>query len=387
MFEYISIFLLFIFLSYNYDIKGNKAGYNTWVKFCCVILILLAGLRNHVGGDTFNYIYHFDQWPNLQELFSTKLSLSEVTQPLWFLINCILKTIYSDFVVVQLFHAIVVNLLIFRFIKKTTNKVFIAILFVYCIVWWNFNFEIMRESLCVAIYLNSLLELKNKKVFRFILFSIPCLLIHYFSFVIIAFTLLVYYLNNKTTILLIGAIILVLLVFRDIFSNFALEIASMTAEDLSERLEDYIYGDVYGTTNLNLFGVFSKLLLLLQPVLIIYSYYTSKTTDSLELKLLMLYILFFIITAVFPIFSRFLNYLMVLLIIGSINYLSQNKRKRNLSYSIVCILFIYNMVAGINEFYTPSPSDRSNNKYDCRYIPYKNVFEMPDATRESLYGK
>lgn len=387
MFEYISIFLLFIFLSYNYDIKGNKAGYNTWVKFGCVILILLAGLRNHVGGDTFNYIYHFDQWPNLQELFSTKLSLSEVTQPLWFLINCILKTIYSDFVVVQLFHAIVVNLLIFRFIKKTTNKVFIAILFVYCIVWWNFNFEIMRESLCVAIYLNSLLELKKKKVFRFILFSIPCLLIHYFSFVIIAFTLLVYYLNNKTTILLIGAIILVLLVFRDIFSNFALEIAFMTAEDLSERLEDYIYGDVYGTTNLNLFGIFSKLLLLLQPVLIIYSYYTSKTTDSLELKLLMLYILFFIITAVFPIFSRFLNYLMVLLIIGSINYLSQNKRKRNLSYSIVCILFIYNMVAGINEFYTPSPSDRSNNKYDCRYIPYKNVFEMPDATRESLYGK
>lgn len=387
MFEYISIFLLFIFLSYNYDIKGNKAGYNTWVKFCCVILILLAGLRNHVGGDTFNYIYHFDQWPNLQELFSTKLSLSEVTQPLWFLINCILKTIYSDFVVVQLFHAIVVNLLIFRFIKKTTNKVFIAILFVYCIVWWNFNFEIMRESLCVAIYLNSLLELKKKKVFRFILFSIPCLLIHYFSFVIIAFTLLVYYLNNKTTILLIGAIILVLLVFRDIFSNFALEIAFMTAEDLSERLEDYIYGDVYGTTNLNLFGIFSKLLLLLQPVLIIYSYYNSKTTDSLELKLLMLYILFFIITAVFPIFSRFLNYLMVLLIIGSINYLSLNKRKRNLSYSIVCILFIYNMVAGINEFYTPSPSDRSNNKYDCRYIPYKNVFEMPDATREGLYGK
>ena len=387
MFEYISIFLLFLFLSYYYDIKGNKAGYNTWVKFCCVILILLAGLRNHVGGDTFNYIYHFDQWPNLQELFSTKLSLSEVSQPLWFLINCILKTIYPDFVVVQIFHAIVVNFLIFRFIKKTTDKVFIATLFVYCIVWWNFNFEIMRESLCVVIYLNSLLELKRKKVSRFILFSIPCLLIHYFSFVIIVFTLLVYYLNNRTTILLIGVIILVLLVFRDIFSNIALEIAFMTAEDLSERLEDYIYGDVYGTTSLNLFGVFLKLLLLLQPILVIYSYYTDKKTNSLDSKLLMLYILFFIITAVFPIFSRFLNYLMVLLIIASINYLIQNKRKRTLPYYVVYLLFIYNMMAGINEFYTPSPSYSGNNKYDCRYIPYKNVFEMPDATRESLYGK
>lgn len=387
MFEYISIFLLFLFLSYYYDIKGNKAGYNTWVKFCCAILILLAGLRNHVGGDTFNYIYHFDQWPNLQELFSTKLSLSEVSQPLWFLINCILKTIYPDFVVVQIFHAIVVNFLIFRFIKKTTDKVFIATLFVYCIVWWNFNFEIMRESLCVVIYLNSLLELKRKKVSRFILFSIPCLLIHYFSFVIIVFTLLVYYLNNRTTILLIGVIILVLLVFRDIFSNIALEIAFMTAEDLSERLEDYIYGDVYGTTSLNLFGVFLKLLLLLQPILVIYSYYTDKKTNSLDSKLLMLYILFFIITAVFPIFSRFLNYLMVLLIIASINYLIPNKRKRTLPYYVVYLLFIYNMMAGINEFYTPSPSYSGNNKYDCRYIPYKNVFEMPDATRESLYGK
>lgn len=386
MAEYIFLLLLFLGLAYFYDIKRNTRGYNTWVNICCFLLILLAGLRNHVGGDTFNYIYNFEQCPKLQELSIKQLSMSEISQPLWFLINSVLKTCCDDFIIVQLFHATIVNVLIFRFLKLTTNKVFVALLFVYCIAWWNFNFEIMRESLCVAIYLNSLFELKNKSVLRYILINIPSFLIHYFSFVIIILTLLIYFLDNKKTMIVLGCVAFIALLYEDTFSNLAMKMAIITSGDLSERWESYLYGDIYGVTSLNFFGIAIKIILLLQPVIMLLFYAKRTSRNSLELKLLMMYLLFFVTTAIFPIFSRFSNYLLVVFIVGSVNFLFCSKRVKSLSYFIVLALFVYNLVNGIREFYSPQPWEM-NRTYDCRYIPYTSVFESPDLVREREYGR
>lgn len=396
MIIYVVILILFIVLSYKYDYKNKVIGYNKWINICLVILILLAALRNRVGGDTINYQLRFDEWPNLFELINSKIDLSEQSQSLWFLLNCMLKTIVDDFVVVQFFHAIVFNVLLFRFITKTTEKRFTAIMFTYCIVWWNFNFEVLRESLCIAIYLNSLLYLKENKIKQYFLINIPCFFIHYYSFVMIGITFVIYFMNKRT---LSTAIFILTCLF--IFSNnetlinslmnLSLTISDETteflvSEDMIEKAEEYLEGDVYGATSLNLFGILVQMVGVTFPFIVAYNLRFSEEKQLFE-KLLWLYILLFIIKSKFPIFSRFENYLLIPLIIETVNYINSKRLSHRIPKNVVIVLFVYLSIRTVIEFYLPPQSLINNHSYDCRYFPYTTIFEEPDKLRELYYGK
>ena len=53
------IFILLLYLSYNYDFHGHKNGRKGWYYAILVFFILFAGLRWRLGIDTPNYIEHF----------------------------------------------------------------------------------------------------------------------------------------------------------------------------------------------------------------------------------------------------------------------------------------------------------------------------------------
>lgn len=366
---------------------GNSKGEYKWQYIVVIILILLAGLRNRVGGDTINYELHFNEWPDLHTLFSQGFTFSGITQPLWYLINVALKSVWNNFLTVQLFHAIVFNLLLHRFFRKTTDKIFTAFLVTYCMIWWNFNFEVLRESLCVALYLNSLLFLKQKNLKMYILFNIPALFIHYFSFVIIIITFFLYYSGKKTVMVFTTVFAFIFLIMDTAsISNYITQIVVVTAEDTSSIVVDrYIEGENYGYNSLNIKGLLLQVILLLQPIIVSANLKTEDKT--LNVKLLWLYMLLFVLTSKFVILSRFLNYLVPFLIIETICYLYRNKNLKSISYYIVTLLLLYNVGASIREFYMPSVYLKTNLTYDCRYIPYTTIFHKPDPIRERYYGK
>lgn len=384
---YLLLLILLLFLSYYYDYRNNLRGKTFWYNSVCIILILLAGLRNHVGGDTFVYIDKFQNLPTLSEILTYGYNISDITQPLWFFINVLCKSFLDDFVVVQLFHAVVCNVLLFRFIKKTTHKVFVSVLLSFCVFWWNFNFEIMRESLCVVIFLNALLELKNHNIKRYIIYTIPALFIHYFSFIIIAITIIAYFLPKKIYVSL-SAILVATLLFLDTNTISAIlgMMLAYTGEDLATLGTDYLASDIYGQIQLSFFGVLSFILKILIPIIILFSNNKLKFLDNVEFKVVILYILLLIIQSKIVIFQRFINYLTPIIIVLTINFLSNRVVRLKLQYYFVLLTLIINTLLTIKSFYEPNPLERTNRTYDCRYIPYTSIFEEPDPVRESIYG-
>lgn len=375
------------FLMVKFDF--NKKAVNVtsrkeekWQYVVVVVLILLAGLRNRVGGDTINYESHFVDYPNLWELFRSKSWWEELSQPIWFLINVALKTIWDDFLIVQFFHAVIVNCLLYRFIRRSTTKEFTVYAVMFCILWWNFNFEILRESLCVALFLNGLLCLKQGKVGKYLLWCLPALGIHYFSFVIVGIVLVFYYINNTVSyFVVILSVLFLLFINTGNLSDWMVMMSLLSGDASEETMEKYIYGDKFGTTSLNFFGIVLFLITLVLPVIVA----IKHNNGAFMKRMILLFIIIAIFQAKFPIISRFANYLWPVLIVEAINYLYAVRIKSIYSLAVLCLL-LYNVGHFTISFYRPFDS-QTGLSYDCRYIPYTSVFQDPNPVRERYYGK
>ena len=73
MFIYLFVFLLILYCVYTFDVKGKRNNKGVWEKVIVVVLIMLAGLRNHVGSDSIAYEYTFNySTPLLYDFFSIR---------------------------------------------------------------------------------------------------------------------------------------------------------------------------------------------------------------------------------------------------------------------------------------------------------------------------
>lgn len=385
MLVYISLFLFFVILSLIYDFLQHKIKIKkNFFILCCVILSLVAGLRYRIGVDSMRYMEVFEKLPKLSDWLSVDFSIAN--QPLWLLINVVCKSIYDDFVLVQLVQAFAVNILVFRFIYKTTTKYFLVILAYYCIMWWNFNFEIMRESLCVAIYLNILLAyFTHKNIYKFLLFSIPILFIHWFSFIVIILTVVVHFISLKRLIVFCTVVALLSLFLFDangLFEYF-LFLDLFLPDNMTERSVFYLASDDYGFINITIVGI---IFILLTQVLYPYLIVSLKETNEEKCKLLVLYMFFIVLRLKLLILSRIVNYWDLLLIVMVVNSFFMHKNTYRMLYIRCC--FIYSLYVGIRAFYLPSSLEtRGNIGYDCRYIPYSSYLtKQKNPDREYLYN-
>lgn len=188
---YISIFSFLLILSFWYDILGHKCGsrYCYWVS--CFILIIFSGIRYRVGGDTLGYFDSYKDFPAFQEFANTDFS----TLPyefLFYVFPACAKLISPEFYVFQFLHAIIVNTIIFWFIKKHTPYKFITITLYFILIYLYFNMEIMRESLSICVFLLATDFLLNKKFFKYYILSLIAVAIHISAFIL--FTVPILYL-------------------------------------------------------------------------------------------------------------------------------------------------------------------------------------------------
>lgn len=383
---YIFIFLYFLSLSIYYDNKSRTKGKSLWIILSFIILVLFAGLRNRVGGDTVNYQRVFEESPKILDFLRNNNNLIELSQPLWLLIISVLKSLCDNFIVLQFFHAIVFNLLLFRFIVKTTNKPFAALLLIYCMSWITLSFEVMRESLCVVIYLNSLFYLKARQPIKYFLINIPSLFIHYFSFVVIFLTLVAYYLKRKFLVyLILAAVILITVLDVSIINESIIRLSLFLGEDLSDLSLYYLESDNYGNNNLNIFGVILNFIVILPSLLILHSL-NNHINRELETKLVAIFILISILSAKITIFYRFMNYLWIIIIIETVNYLYNYDKNKDIKYYIVLLLTVFLVIRDVRDLYRPAWNESIGQvDYDYRYFPYKSIFQDPDPIRESFY--
>lgn len=382
MFIYFAILSLLIYLIYRYDIKNYPKGKDAWINAFMVILILLAGLRYHIGVDTVHYESQFYDIPELQDILRDANLWS---QPLWELLMSLVKTLTGSFVIFQFVHAIIFNTLLFRFLKRTTDKIFTALLFILCICWWHMSFEVLREALCVVIYLNALFYLKERNFSAYLLLGVIMLGIHHFSFVIMLITPIITILKPKYAL----PIVLIFAFF--IYNNLSLinyiGVTSLAFADegIAEHMQYYIESDVYGDNHQNFWGLLRILLMsiLLPAITIIYS---QRNDNMIFLnRILLLVPIVGILQTKMLIFFRLNSYLDILLIVCFVNVLYHSLTIKPIIKTSLYILVSLQLYFGCSTFYRPYHIEyRPNINYNCAHIPYKTIFQEPDPIRENL---
>lgn len=382
MITYIVVFLFILFLVVNYDIGKRKKNYNTFVDIVVVLLVLLAGLRNGVGSDTHNYAAMFYNAPTLNEVLEAGRYVDWLSQPIWYLSNTIIRTISNHFLLFQLVHAIVFNLLLLRFLRRTTTYIFTALLMIYCILWWNLSFEVLREAICVVLFLNGVLELRKNNVRKFFLWCLPGIFIHWFFFPIVLIILLINYMRPKVSVGIFAVAALSLFFIEvSVISQTIMELYGGFAgnDESSEVLQGYFQTDtLHGFSSLNIFG-FAMSIILVSPYIISGVGMYKKTGNTVDIAFVILYVFFFVAQGRLVILSRYLNYIIPYVIVVLVNYYYQTQKKTLIS-KFLFIMMLYLSFQGYSNFKSPR-AILGASEYNYYHIPYTSVFDSPAPRR------
>jgi len=259
---YFFIVFCLILLSVKYDYSNKKNGFTFFYVLTWIVFILVAGLRFRVGGDTIGYMTTYERLPSLWDISYANF-LDYKYDPLWIILCALAKTISPDFTVLQIFHAFILNTIIFFFVKINTKYVFTSILVYFLFYYFHFNMEVIRESLAVAIFLISLKHFIQRQWLKYYLLVFVAFLFHSSATILFFLPLLKSFSLNKKNSILLFLIFMIGIFVGQYFIPF-FESLSFTTKML-EKLQDY------SNYSFTLYGIISSFLkYVIMPVLITY---------------------------------------------------------------------------------------------------------------------
>lgn len=377
----ISVFLLIPVILY--DFFDEKRGWKLWYYAELIILILLVGLRYRVGGDTLIYIDFFDDYPTIKGLFDFDFTNTPF-DPLWYILNAIIKSTVNDFIFFQIIHAIFVNSVFFWFFRKYTKYFFSAIFLYYIAYYLYFNMEILREILAICILMLSFGFLFNKKYVKYIICCIIAMGFHSSAMIMFVFPLLLFIPKISWKFTLIFFILLFgVLNFIDI-APFMLNLFFNNAI-LSEKVA--IYTSMDDTLNLN--GVLSYMI---PVILLMYINRNSnqKTVENHIQNMLFLYAIFTCLSMFYvAIFARFQNYIVPFYIVFIVNIsfpiIKEKAYRRTLSKYIINIAVCWFVFFSFKSYFRDTSHYMLGTKTYNIYYPYHSIFNpVTEVEREKF---
>lgn len=401
MIPYILVALFLLVLAVHFDINGNKKNRDLYLNIATWVLILFSGMRNELGIDTYAYADSFDSTPSVIQLFSKGFNwLDLASQPLWSLSMSICKSVSDSFFLLQMIVAIVFNLLMVRFFKTASKSVFICLFAFFCTKWYVYNYEVLRESLCVAILLNAIVDYSHTNdTKRYFLFSFTAVFIHWFAL----FMVLLFFILSKTNTRLVIASSLLLGVIVFMADRKAIEsFMFFTIEQIdssNEKLNSYLVQ--FSDKEYNLMYYLRLIIIDIIPIAIILHYYLNikKNISLAELvlvKFVPIYFLFAYFSTELSIAYRLANYIYPIFLVVVVNTLSESILSRRLvrravahrSLMIVLLLcFSMYIYFDIRSFIEPNRTYQERGDYDIRYIPYTSVLQDQNSERTIYYSR
>ncbi|NAW51359.1 hypothetical protein GNY06_08180 [Elizabethkingia argentiflava] len=376
---FIIIGAFFSFCEYNGVFKNKKAHEIVGYYFLLILFICFAGIRYRVGGDTLAYIKYFDEMPTVDELASIDYLNSEYN-PLWYVLNAIIKFIYNDFIFFQIVHAVIINTSIFYFFKKySPNNKFTLVFFYFLFYYLYFNTEILRESLALSAFVLGYKYLLKKKWKQYYVLCIFCFLIH--TSAIILFVLpflqrkikLIYLISIALFLALMGSINLV-----ELIKSFNLP----TQIILKSRS--------YLGREINIFGMLMQTVVVM-PIIIVHLVRKKyKMREHIFEKNVLPFVYFGILSLFIGGFYRFLNYLYIINLVYFVDTLMLVSKQRfyfgprvYMKFSMM-FFFIY-----YGYFYMRDTSEyEPHTRFYNRYYPYHSIIDPKrEVKRENAYYK
>ena len=134
---YLIIFLFSLCFLYRYDIKKKEKYKKSAYFFLFILVVLTAGCRYVVGGDTVRYMRYWEYYPTFGDdigIFSYAMY-----DPFWMLLNVCCKFLCSDFIFFQFVHALLLNWILFYGVFKRQNifkEHYFSVVFFYIIYYF-----------------------------------------------------------------------------------------------------------------------------------------------------------------------------------------------------------------------------------------------------------
>ncbi len=370
MVEYIIVLFALIYGLIYYDVLGKKDKRNIWLYFEWLLLVLLAGLRYKVGGDTILYQDQFesnvDTWRDVEIFGDSRYGF------LWTSFVIICKKIVDSFYFLQIVHAIITNSIVLWFFKKHTSRHFTANFLYFILYYLNYNTEVLRATLAVCCFLLAYDFLKKKKYFNYYLLCTIGVGFHIEAIITFIFPILALF--NKTKINIVSLSFLVVISYAAMAAmNFIPIISNMFAsfEQVQNAL-DYYSNVSSGETSL--FGYIYEVVMQF-PILYCLWVYKYREDDGFKGYMFLFY---FVTVQTFSyrvIASRLLVFLypiFLVVLVSSINpSCYRNKLKFSLKNSLITTICVFLLLFNMGYKWT-------GEMRWFMYYPYSSIFDPVD---------
>lgn len=392
---YIILFLLILIFSYYYDYLGRTRFREGTYLFILIIFVLLSGFRYRLGVDSIRYEAGFQWVPTLANFNFADLANNSY-DPFYFLFSSLVKTLSSEFWVMQLFHAALVNTVVFYFIKKYSKNIFLSILLYYVLQYLNFTFEVMRESCAVSMFLLSWEYFVGRKWLKYYIFCVFAFLFH--SSAILLFLLPIFswfritnlMIFSKRTIFILFLIPILGYIIQSSFFDYLNIIA------FNERIEGKIVayqesifaGQIYSMRSV----IVTIILYIIYPLIAISSLKKQFHINNLSIEpAVFLCSCFVLLTIPIAIFYRYNNYFSLFFIVLISNFAYSNKiyfsKKvciKTKSFVLWFIIISPFLFLKIYSYF--NNLDDTHLKEYMRYYPYNSIFDKgKNENREALF--
>lgn len=379
---YLTILIFFFFNMVCFDWLKYDRNKNIMYYLEMMILVLVAGCRYKVGGDTFLYMSFLESAPTLQNITPTFFKLSEFNF-LWDLLICLCKTICSDFTFFQFVHAVFVNLVFFWFFKKYTPYIFSAV-FCYTVGHFlYFNTEILREVLCICIFMLATPALLKKNYLKYYILCLIALGFHNSAIIMFIAPLVMFFkkINLKSTIILA----LFIIVFSSAFLGLASYIIGFLDNDILSTKFSFYTNSYY-----NIVGILYQLFLCLPVGIMIFLNQKNNDKNDFNNLICLLFLLYILSLTFYDIAMRLCNYLLPFYIVFGLNVFMKffHDIKKSVIIKPIIFLAVFCVFFNFGYFYFYKPDIKCTKPFYNRYFPYTSIFSennTHDITRKRFF--
>ena len=220
---YLLIIILLLYCIFKYDIHQDKKNKWNWYHFIMFLLILISGLGYRMGGDGMAYLAQY-KFYSIDDGFGwDALTCYPNRMPGWVLLVKICKCITEDYWLFKLVHATILNILIFASIKRLTNMVFTTLLFYFVLIYFDINFQILRQAISMGLFLYSIRYIQDKRWLRYYLCILLAISFHEGAVICLLFPLFLIVKFDKKSIVIFSSIVVIISIFGETIVMFLID--------------------------------------------------------------------------------------------------------------------------------------------------------------------
>ena len=389
MLPYILFILLTFCLSLRFD---GQAEYTrtkkVWYIIVGIYLVLLAGFRNGVGGDTQLYMQDFEYvpstWGELNEFVTDSLTESG-HMPGWSVLVFLCKRWFDSFYAVQLAQALIVNIGILYLFRQYTTHIFLCtLLYGVSYVFFLFNMEVMREAIAVVLCGIGMHNYLRGEKWKFYLLVGISILFHISALVALLFPFVrLKQINIKTMIMAFFAALLLFLL-SDVIVNYLPSLLGSSVNRIVEKI--FLYSDV----TLNLFGFLENSIryLVINAGIVFFAQWSIGEDEQRQkdyTKYMSFYLIITVLICGFIGFSRFRNYTLIFFLIMLTEFIYHYKSQLYTN-AIIKLIVLAGFVFYTSRYYMTYYPGSHGYKYEF-YYPYTSILDenVDTSKREDMH--